>query len=182
MHTQKKPSSDAIVKPLRKCVLRCDPFLRQLSGGTYGYTRTDANGKKKFHGGVDLYAEPGTETFAIYKGKVEWTLDFKNKGWGKCILAKVELPTRTCWTLYAHLSEIYVKKGTPLEAGTLIGLTGISGNGDSNYPHLHFEAWLSTSAGKKGSAEEYRFDPLEMLGFLPYQPYALEVLDRHRQA
>jgi len=180
MNIQKASSNNIIIKPLRKCVLRCDPYLRKLSGGTYGYTRSDKNGRK-FHGGVDLYAEPGTETYALYKGSVEWTLDFGEKGWGKCVLAKVTLPERTCWTLYAHLSEIFVKKGSPLEAGTLIGLTGISGNGDSRYPHLHLEAWNSLSAGKKGTEGKYRFDPLELLGFLPYQPFALEVLDRQRQ-
>jgi len=180
MNIQKASSNNIIIKPLRKCVLRCDPYLRKLSGGTYGYTRSDKNGRK-FHGGVDLYAEPGTETYALYKGSVEWTLDFGEKGWGKCVLAKVTLPERTCWTLYAHLSEIFVKKGSPLEAGTLIGLTGISGNADSRYPHLHLEAWNSLSACKKGTEGKYRFDPLELLGFLPYQPFALEVLDRQRQ-
>lgn len=181
MNMQKLEPSNKVVQPLRECVVRCDPYMRRMSGGMYGYTRTDTNGQRKFHGGIDLYAEPGTETYALSKGSVEWVNEFPS-GWGKCVLAKFSLPSRTCWVLYAHLSEVYVKRKSPLEARTLIGLTGISGNGDSDYPHLHLEAWLSTEAGKKGTKEKYRFDPLQILGFLPYQPYALDVLERGRQA
>lgn len=181
METSHIDSSDVVVRPLTKCVLRCDPYLRRLSGGLYGYTRSDRNGKK-FHGGVDLYAEPGTETYALGPGKVEW-IEVKRKwDWGKCVLIRLDLPHRTCWALYAHLSEVYVKAGSPLEARSLIGLTGISGNGDSDYPHLHLETWLSTKAGKGGTKEQYRFNPLDLLGFLPYQPFALEVLERRNHA
>jgi len=174
-------ASNALVKPLNECVVRCDPFMRKMSGGMYGYTRTDGSGARKFHGGVDLFAETGTETFAMGKGRVEWINDFKG-GWGKCVLATLSLADSTCWALYAHLSEIYVKKGSPLEPRTMIGLTGISGNGDSDYPHLHLETWSSMAAGKMGTREKYRFDPLDLLGFLPYQPYAVEVVARSRQA
>ena len=45
--------ASAMVRPLRQCVLRCDPYLRLVIGGTYGYTR---GGGSQFHGGVDLYA------------------------------------------------------------------------------------------------------------------------------
>lgn len=181
MEARTIPSSDLVVKPLTKCVLRCDPYLRRISGGLYGYTRSDKNGKK-FHGGVDLYAEPGTETYALGQGTVEW-IEVKRKwAWGKCVLTKLNLPHMECWALYAHLSEVYVKAGSPLEGRTLIGLTGISGNGDSDYPHLHLETWLSTRAGEKDTKEKYRFNPLDLLGFLPYQPFALEVLERHSRA
>jgi murein DD-endopeptidase MepM/ murein hydrolase activator NlpD len=172
-------ASSLVAKPLTKCVLRCDPFLRRLSGGLYGYTR---GGGKKFHGGVDLYAEPGTETFALGPGIVEWIQVDKKWDWGKCVLTKVELPHMTCWALYAHLSEVFVKAGSPLRRRTLIGLTGITGNGDSKYPHLHLETWSSTKAGLRGTKEKYRFDPLDLLGFLPYQGFALEVLERQNRA
>lgn len=164
----------AMVRPLRQCVLRCDQGLRTIEGGTYGFTR---NGGTKFHGGVDLYAELGTPCFAIYCGAVEWTRDFGAHGWGKALLTRVEFPGWTCWALYAHLSDVLVKRGR-LEPGVILGRTGATGNADSKYPHLHFETWRSTNAGLAGTAGKYRFDPLHLLGTLPYQPFATELLAR----
>lgn len=176
-HTVK--TNQSVVKPLRKCVLRCDSHMRLIVGGTYGYTR---GAGKQFHGGIDLYAEPGTEVFSIFKGSVEWADNLGKTKWGKAILTKVQFPEWTCWTLYAHLSEIYVKNHTPLESGgILIGATGITGNSDSAYPHLHFEAWKSTKAGELGTKEKYRFDPLHILGPLPFQSFASEVIERHER-
>ena len=167
----------AMVRPLRQCVLRCDPYLRLVIGGTYGYTR---GGGSQFHGGVDLYAEPGTPCYAMYRGAVEWAADFGADGWGRCVLTRLDFPTWTCWALYAHLSKVYRKAG-PLEAGATIGLTGISGNGDSRYPHLHFEIWRSLKAGAKGTREKYRVDPLYVLGNLPFQRFATEVIERRER-
>ena len=65
--------------PLAKPILRCDRHLQLLVGGTYGYTRAVKN-TKKFHGGVDLYAEPGTDCFAIYYGSVKSILKGKDFG------------------------------------------------------------------------------------------------------
>lgn len=163
-----------MVRPLRQCVLRCDPYLRLVIGGTYGYTR---GGGAQFHGGVDLYAEQGTPCYAVYRGGVEWAADFGAAGWGKAVLTRIEFPGWTCWALYAHLSKVYIKSG-PLEAGAQIGLTGISGNGDSRYPHLHFELWRSMQAGTRGTRERYRIDPLYVLGTLPFQRFATETVER----
>jgi len=149
-----------------------------LSGGTYGYTRLEAGGQRKFHGGVDLYAEPETTCYALYKGHVEWVNDFGKKGWGKAVLTRVDFPKKTFWALYAHLSKVLVKKNTKLGPRTVVGLTGITGNGDSRYPHLHFETWKSLSAGKSGTKEKYRTDPLEVLGSLPYSPYMENAIQR----
>jgi murein DD-endopeptidase MepM/ murein hydrolase activator NlpD len=168
----------SMVRPLRQCVLRCDPYLRLITGGTYGYTR---GAGKQFLGGVDLYAKEGIECFAIYKGAVEWVVDFGDTGWGQAILTRVDFPKWTCWALYAHLSDTFVKAGSPLNPGTLIGLTGTTGNGDSSYPHLHFEIWRSIKAGARGTKEKYRLNPLHVLGPLPFQPFALEVIERNER-
>ena len=63
------PTAKRMRMPLAKPVLRCDKYLRLIVGGTYGYARV-TEGKKKFHGGVDRYAEPGTDCYAIYEGIV----------------------------------------------------------------------------------------------------------------
>ena len=42
-------------------------------------------------------------------------------------------------TVYAHLSEIRVRESQNVRHGTVIGLSGASG--DVTAPHLHFEVW-----------------------------------------
>lgn len=41
----------------------------RLIGGTYGWTRF-RDGKKRFHSGLDLYADPGTEIYAMIDGVI----------------------------------------------------------------------------------------------------------------
>jgi murein DD-endopeptidase MepM/ murein hydrolase activator NlpD len=170
---QKHELTTGFVKPLDKCLIRCDTGLRTIRGGMYGWTR---NGGSKFHGGIDLYAEPGTDCYAIYSGHVEWAGE-TNTGWGHAVLARVEFPQWVCWTLYAHLSKINVKRGQKLTSRCLIGKTGTSGNADSKYPHLHFEAWRSLEAGKKRTYDKFRFDPLYLLGHISYVPFAVDVIE-----
>jgi murein DD-endopeptidase MepM/ murein hydrolase activator NlpD len=160
--------------PLAKPILRCDRHLQLLVGGTYGYTRAVKN-TKKFHGGVDLYAEPGTDCFAIYYGSVKSIL--KGKDFGNFVITKIDFPEWTCWGVYAHLSKVLVSRGTKLEPGTIIGQTGTSGNSSPHYPHLHFEIWRTLEAGKLGTREKYRIDPLVVLGAIPLQPFAGEIVD-----
>lgn len=164
-----------VIQPLYQCTLRCDKFLRSMNGGTYGYTRS---GGTKFHGGIDLYADVGMECLAMGDGVIEWVSDFGTKGWGKAVLLNIKSQKR--WILYAHLSKALVIKGTPIVAGQIIGETGISGNGDSQYPHLHLEVWTDLRAGMKGTHETYRENPLALLGLLPYQNHALEIIERQK--
>jgi murein DD-endopeptidase MepM/ murein hydrolase activator NlpD len=160
--------------PLAKPVLRCDRHLQLIVGGLYGYTRSVGD-RKKFHGGIDLYAEPGTTCFAIYDGAVESVL--KGDDFGNFVIARVDLPQWTCWAVYAHLSKVLVTRGTKLEPGTVIGLTGTTGNSSPHYPHLHFEIWRTLDAGQLGTREKYRIDPLKVLGAIPLQPFAAEVIE-----
>jgi murein DD-endopeptidase MepM/ murein hydrolase activator NlpD len=58
-------------------------------------------------------------------------------------------------TVYAHLSEIRVRAGEPVESQGVIGLSGQSGNATG--PHLHFEVW------RRGR----EVDPVAFLGGRP---------------
>ncbi len=42
-------------------------------GSTFGWTRTDRDGNRKHHSGIDLYAEPGTPLYAICDGVISKT-------------------------------------------------------------------------------------------------------------
>jgi murein DD-endopeptidase MepM/ murein hydrolase activator NlpD len=178
MKTTSEVKNLSLTMPLDKCVLRCDRYMRLVIGGTYGYTRGSG---KQFHGGIDLYAIEGTDCYSIFTGSVEWVHDFGSSGWGKTVLTRVKFPALTCWALYAHLSTIFVKPGSRLSPRTVIGRTGITGNSDSRYPHLHFEIWKSIEAGKQGTKEKFRLDPLDILGPLPFQPFATDVIERDQQ-
>ncbi|MNP34717.1 Murein DD-endopeptidase MepM [compost metagenome] len=105
-------------------------------------------------------------------------MDFGSKGWGKVILTSVEFPSWTCYALYAHLSCVYVQPGQKLSSNVMVGLTGISGNSSVAYPHLHFEIWKSRDAGKAGTRELYRVDPLHVLGPIPFKNLASDILER----
>jgi murein DD-endopeptidase MepM/ murein hydrolase activator NlpD len=86
------------------------------------------------HRGVDLDAPFGTPVEAMSDGRVRFAgvmNGFGNVVWldhGGSIL-----------TVYAHLSEIYVQEGAMVSGGTVLGLSGASG--DVTGAHLHFEVW-----------------------------------------
>jgi murein DD-endopeptidase MepM/ murein hydrolase activator NlpD len=61
-------------------------------------------------------------------------------------------------TVYAHLSRISVTAGTLVRRGTVVGLSGASG--DVSGPHLHFEVWRW---GRQ-------VDPVPLLGGRPGTP------------
>jgi murein DD-endopeptidase MepM/ murein hydrolase activator NlpD len=61
---------------------------------------------------------------------------FAGKAGNYGLLVCIEHPNQ--WeTRYAHLSEIFVKKGKIVKKGEIIGKVGDTGNATA--PHLHFE-------------------------------------------
>lgn len=73
-------------------------------------------------------------------------------GYGKVIMLDHRGGIRT---VYAHLSEIRVRKGQDLKGRPVIGLSGSTGR--TTGPHLHFEVQ------RNGSAH----DPVPLLGAPP---------------
>jgi murein DD-endopeptidase MepM/ murein hydrolase activator NlpD len=77
------------------------------------------------------------------------TADFLG-GYGLTVILQHEKGTQE--SLYAHLSEIFVKPGDKVEQGNVIGRVGSTGN--STGPHLHFEwrhltpeGWVAVDSG-----------------------------------
>jgi murein DD-endopeptidase MepM/ murein hydrolase activator NlpD len=101
----------------------------------FGPRMSPTTGTADFHTGQDFAVPTGTQALAASSGVVEFT------GWdgGYGNLVKL-LHANEVETYYGHLSRIEVHPGEHVQRGSLLGLTGSTGN--STGPHLHFEVRL----------------------------------------
>lgn len=102
------------------------------------------------HRGVDVAVPTGTEVRAMTGGRVRFAGAMGAYGQVVWLEHRGDV-----LTVYAHLSEIRVRRGESVEAGQVIALSGSSGNATA--PHLHFEVWRH---GRE-------VDPVRMLGGPP---------------
>ena len=130
----------------------------------FGMTRS--NGIRA-HQGIDIFAVPGTDVFAVLDGKIV-DLYVDKKGYGLNFYLEVdpkelekikrknykpkegsgeetygpnyEPGVVIKYLRYCHLSEVSVKVGDTVKAGQVLGKTGVTGNASgTRAPHLHFE-------------------------------------------
>jgi len=117
--------------------LQSGPWLLPISAGyrlTSGFgTRTSpTKGTSEFHTGQDFAVPSGTGARAATDGEVVFT------GWAGGYGNLVRLRhANDVESWYAHLSRISVTVGDKVERGSVIGMTGSTGN--STGPHLHLE-------------------------------------------
>lgn len=86
------------------------------------------------HRGVDLNVSHGTPVRAMADAEVRFAGTMS--GYGNVIWLD---HGGAVLSVYAHLSEIHVAAGSLVGGGSVIGLSGASGNVTA--PHLHFEIW-----------------------------------------
>jgi murein DD-endopeptidase MepM/ murein hydrolase activator NlpD len=115
----------------------------------FGWRVHPISGGYRFHQGTDIGAPMGTPIVAAYAGKVA-IANFMG-GYGLTVV--LSHGDETIETLYAHMSELFVRPGEWVEQGEVIGRVGSTGN--STGPHLHFEfrqktdnGWLAMDAGQ----------------------------------
>ena len=130
----------------------------------FGMTRS--NGIRA-HQGIDIFAVPGTDVFAVLDGKIV-DLYVDKLGYGLNFYMEVdpkelekikrknykpkassgeetygsnyEPGIQIKYLRYCHLSEVNVKVGDTVKAGQVIAKTGVTGNASgTRAPHLHFE-------------------------------------------
>lgn len=107
------------------------PLAGALSSN-FGYREHPVEGEERFHYGVDLAAETGTEIGCFADGTV--TAVGESSSYGKyCVVAHQGGYT----TLYAHCSRVTVSSGTAVHRGQKIAEVGETGMATG--PHLHFE-------------------------------------------
>jgi len=99
------------------------------------------------HEGIDLRARVGTPVFAAEEGKVLYA-GRRISGYGKMVVLR---HPGGLSTIYAHNSQLIVRKGQKVKKGQKIAISGNSGQ--SRGPHLHFEIRHGVNA----------VDPLKLL-------------------
>lgn len=96
--------------------------------------------KVDVHTGIDLAAREGTPVLATGNGRVVFAGRFplsRNVRWWRYGNVVVLSHDGRYVTIYAHLSEIGVRRGQQLERGDQLGTVG--NTGWSTSPHLHYE-------------------------------------------
>jgi murein DD-endopeptidase MepM/ murein hydrolase activator NlpD len=106
---------------------------------------------RKMHWGMDFSAPTGTEIFATGDGTVT-KVNKGRRGYGKHVIIDHGYGYQT---LYAHMSEIDVRRGQKVKRGDVIGLVG--NTGISSAPHLHYEV---IKDGKKINPANFYFNDL----------------------
>ena len=106
----------------------------------FGWRRL--NGKDGYHKGVDLVGTGSKHIYPVNGGTVVYTKKLTT-GYGYHILVK---HGNGVWSLYGHMSKIYVKAGQTVNKNTILGVEGSTGN--STGSHLHLEIRKNESGGQ----------------------------------
>ena len=118
------------------------------------------SGVYNYHSGMDIGCQYGDAVWASDSGTV--ILAGENGGYGNCVMIDHGFVNGDhYYTLYGHLSAIYVSYGQAVSQGETIGAVGSTGV--STGPHLHFE--IRNSSGPTDF--NWRFE-----SFLTYAPDA----------
>lgn len=132
--------------------------------------------RRQFHAGLDFASPHGTPVLAARSGIVSHIAVNHRKrngftGYGNTVV--VFHPPRTPdeeprWSMYAHLSEMFVAEGMLVRAGEKLGLVGNTSNRKfpSMASHLHFEVrrgHRDGSAPFPAAYRAYNVDPLPWL-------------------
>jgi murein DD-endopeptidase MepM/ murein hydrolase activator NlpD len=101
-----------------------------------------------FHAGIDLAAREGTPVLAPGDGRVVFAGRFplrRNVRWWRYGNVVVLAHGDRYISIYAHLEEISVRRGTQLVRGEQLGTVG--NTGWSTSPHLHYEVRVADEEG-----------------------------------
>ncbi|BAK99752.1 putative metalloendopeptidase [Oscillibacter valericigenes Sjm18-20] len=109
----------------------CTPVMGTISSD-FGYREHPIEGDEKFHYGLDIAADEGTDIDCFADGTV--TTVGESSSYGKYAIVA---HSGGFSTLYAHCCRITVSSGSAVKEGQKIGEVGQTG--EATGPHLHFE-------------------------------------------
>lgn len=114
----------------------CIPAIMPTTGNyliyDFGMRKHPILGVRRFHHGIDINCNYGTEVHSPGDGKV--TAVERRAGFGRVVEIDHGFGYKT---IYAHLSKAMVKRGQSVKRGEVIAKSGNSGL--STGPHLHYE-------------------------------------------
>ena len=117
---------------LHKCIPAIKPTIGNYSVDGFGMRRHPILGIRRFHNGIDINCDTGTQVRSPGDGKV--VVVERRSGFGLVIEIDHGFGYRT---IYAHLLEALVTEGENIKRGQPIAKSGNSGL--SSGPHLHYE-------------------------------------------
>jgi murein DD-endopeptidase MepM/ murein hydrolase activator NlpD len=94
------------------------------------------------HKGVDLVGKVSSHLYPINEGVVV-TKAYDHSGYGNYVILD---HGNGYWSLYAHMSVVYVQVGQTLNKNTLIGIQGSTGNSTGAHLHLEIRKGANSSA------------------------------------
>jgi len=143
---------ERVVSRVHKNILWTPPFIWPVRGkiiSKFGLKRILNGEPRSQHRGLDLQAPYGTPIRATNSGKIALVRNCYLSG-----LTVIIDHGGGLYSLYAHLSRVYVFPGQHVEKGQIIGRSGQSGRATG--PHLH---WGISYLG-------VRVDPKELMSIL----------------
>lgn len=99
----------------------------------FGWREHPVDGEEKFHNGVDLAVNMGTQVKAFADGVVDYIGDDPDQ-YGLYLQISHANGVKS---FYAHCSQLLVSQGQTVKAGDTVALSGDTGN--TTGPHLHLE-------------------------------------------
>lgn len=133
-------------------------------GGTYGYTRSDDNGNPKFHDGIDIAGDIGSNIHNMYEGTVTGVHksfspnQYMKNSYGNFVRIESTQNGEKFTLKYNHLNSVSnIKVGDVVSQGQALGTLGKTGNaGDPKQniiPHVHLQA--KDAKGKRTNPDKY---------------------------
>lgn len=131
-------------------------------GGQYGFVRDPIEGPggtmlfTRFHEGIDIkplrrdpHGEPLDEILAVAPGRVAHvSAEARGSNYGKYVVVEHRFGGCPYYSLYAHLSEVFVTEGQEVARAAVLARMGHTGDGiDRPRSHVHFELNLLLSTG-----------------------------------
>ena len=124
-------SDSLLLSILEKRLTICMPLDYLTVTSSYGYRQDPFTKCRRFHDGIDLRCGNGL-VYSMLPGRVT-LVRHGDTGYGNYVI----LDHGSLLCLYGHLSEIYAKEGSEVQAGAVVGLVGSTGR--STGPHLHIQ-------------------------------------------